>query len=107
LTPYLDIYQRVNIARTIRGLAKQKNVLVVEHDLAILDLLADIVYIAFGEPGAYGVITNPKGVRVGINEYLKGIFEKRMFESEPIRSNLNSTHRASTRMCASWRTSNG
>ncbi|MGZ4933927.1 MAG: ribosome biogenesis/translation initiation ATPase RLI [Halobacteriota archaeon] len=72
LTPYLDIYQRVNVARIIRGLAAKKTVLVVEHDLAILDLLADILYIAYGEPGAYGVITNPKGVRVGINEYLKG-----------------------------------
>ncbi|MDD1721291.1 MAG: ribosome biogenesis/translation initiation ATPase RLI, partial [Euryarchaeota archaeon] len=72
LTPYLDIYQRVNIARIIRRLAAKKTVLVVEHDLAILDLLADMLYVAYGEPGAYGVITNPKGVRVGINEYLKG-----------------------------------
>ncbi len=72
LTPYLDIYQRVNVARIIRGLAATNTVLVVEHDLAILDLLADVLYVAYGEPGAYGVITNPKGVRVGINEYLKG-----------------------------------
>ncbi|MGA7076298.1 MAG: ribosome biogenesis/translation initiation ATPase RLI, partial [Halobacteriota archaeon] len=72
LTPYLDIYQRVNVARTIRELAKRKPVLVVEHDLAILDLLAEVMYIAYGEPGTYGVITNPKGVRVGINEYLAG-----------------------------------
>jgi ATP-binding cassette subfamily E protein 1 len=72
LTPYLDIYQRVNVAHTIRELAKRKTVLVVEHDLAILDLLADVVHIAYGEPGTYGVITNPKAVRVGINEYLSG-----------------------------------
>jgi ATP-binding cassette subfamily E protein 1 len=72
ITPFLDIYQRVNVARTIRELAKRKTVLVVEHDLAILDLLADVVYIAYGEPGTYGVIANPKGVRVGINEYLTG-----------------------------------
>jgi ATP-binding cassette, sub-family E, member 1 len=72
LTPYLDIYQRVNVAHTIRELAKRKTVLVVEHDLAILDLLADVVYVAYGEPGTYGVIANPKGVRVGINEYLGG-----------------------------------
>jgi len=30
------------------------------------------VHIAYGEPGTYGVITNPKAVRVGINEYLAG-----------------------------------
>jgi ATP-binding cassette subfamily E protein 1 len=72
LTPYLDIYQRVNVAHTIRELAKRKTVLVVEHDLAILDLLADVMYIAYGEPGTYGVIAKPKAVRVGINEYLAG-----------------------------------
>src|SRR5674536_405270 len=72
LTPYLDIYQRVNVAHLIRELAKRKTVLVVEHDLAILILLADVVHIAYGEPGTYGVITNPKAVRVGINEYLTG-----------------------------------
>ncbi|MEZ5334420.1 MAG: hypothetical protein R2741_03845 [Methanolobus sp.] len=44
----------------------------VEHDLAILDVLADVVHVAYGEPGAYGVITHPKGVRVAINQYLKG-----------------------------------
>jgi ATP-binding cassette subfamily E protein 1 len=76
LTPYLDIRQRVNIARIIRELAKKKAVLVVEHDLAILDLLADVVYIAYGEPGTFGVITNPKGVRVGINEYLSGFLRE-------------------------------
>ena len=91
LTPYLDIYQRVKIARTIRELAKQKNVLVIEHDLAILDLLADTVYIAFGEPGAYGVITNPKGVRVGINEYLKGYLreENVRIRTDPIKFELH------------------
>jgi ATP-binding cassette, sub-family E, member 1 len=72
LTPYLDIYQRVNVAHTIRELAKRKTVLVVEHDLAILDLIADVMYVAYGEPGTYGVITKPKAVRVGINEYLVG-----------------------------------
>jgi len=30
------------------------------------------VHIAYGVPCGYGVITHPKGVRVGINEYLRG-----------------------------------
>jgi ATP-binding cassette subfamily E protein 1 len=46
--------------------------MVVEHDLALLDLLADNVHLIYGVPGAYGVITRPKGVRVGINQYLRG-----------------------------------
>jgi ATP-binding cassette subfamily E protein 1 len=72
ISPYLDIYQRIKAAQLIRELAENKAVMVVEHDLAILDLLADVVHIAYGTPGGFGVITHPKGVRVGINEYLKG-----------------------------------
>jgi ATP-binding cassette subfamily E protein 1 len=60
----------------IRELAVDKAVMVVEHDLAILDLLADVVHVAYGTPGAFGVITHPKGVRVGINEYLKGFLRE-------------------------------
>jgi len=76
ISPYLDIYQRIKAAQLIRELAKDKAVMVVEHDLAILDLLADVVHVAYGTPGAFGVITHPKGVRVGINEYLKGFLRE-------------------------------
>jgi len=76
ITPYLDIFQRINVAQLIREVSMYSSVLVVEHDLAILDLLADVVYIVYGEPGAYGIITNPKGVRVGINEYLQGYLKE-------------------------------
>jgi len=76
ITPYLDIFQRINVAQLIREVSKYRSVLVVEHDLAILDLLADVVHIAYGEPSAYGIITNPKGVRVGINEYLQGYLKE-------------------------------
>ena len=74
VSPYLDIGQRVTAARLIRELADEEDraVLVVEHDLAILDLLADSLHVAYGEPGAFGVITDPKSVRNGINEYLTG-----------------------------------
>jgi len=76
ISPYLDIYQRIKAAHIIRELASKKAVMVVEHDLAILDLLADVVHLAYGTPGAFGVITLPKGVRVGINEYLKGFLRE-------------------------------
>ncbi|MFZ1314821.1 ribosome biogenesis/translation initiation ATPase RLI, partial [Methanothrix sp.] len=72
ISPYLDIYQRINSARILQRLARDKAVMVVEHDLALLDLLADNVHLIYGTPGAYGVITRPKGVRVGINQYLRG-----------------------------------
>jgi ATP-binding cassette subfamily E protein 1 len=73
LTPYLDIGQRVAAARLVREMADDdRAMMVVEHDLAVLDLLADSIHVAYGEPGAFGVVTPPKSVRVGINEYLEG-----------------------------------
>jgi len=74
VSPYLDIYQRINVARILQSLAEERAVIVVEHDLALLDLLAESVHLIYGVPGAYGVITRPKGVRVGINQYLRGFF---------------------------------
>jgi ATP-binding cassette subfamily E protein 1 len=72
ITPYLDIYQRVKVAKGIREILEEKTVVVVEHDLAILDMMADLVHIVYGEPGGYGVITQPKSTSRGINEYLEG-----------------------------------
>ncbi|MBC7080016.1 MAG: ribosome biogenesis/translation initiation ATPase RLI [Methanothrix sp.] len=72
ISPYLDINQRILAARMLQDLASNKAVMVVEHDLALLDLLAESVHLAYGTPGAYGVITRPKGIRVGINQYLRG-----------------------------------
>ncbi|WP_439028555.1 ribosome biogenesis/translation initiation ATPase RLI [Haloarchaeobius sp. DT45] len=85
ITPYLDIGQRVTAARLIRDLAEDgdRSMLVVEHDLAILDLLADNLHVAYGEPGAYGVITTPKSVRNGINEYLKGYLDNENMRIRP------------------------
>ncbi len=72
VTSYLDIYQRTSVAKVIKEKAEDKPVLIVEHDIAILDMLADYVHLSYGEPAVYGVITHPKGVRTGINQYLRG-----------------------------------
>ncbi len=63
---YLDIKQRVKAARAIRSLLDAQNhVIVVEHDLAVLDFLSDFVCCMYGVPGAYGVVTMPMRVREG------------------------------------------
>lgn len=96
ITPFLDIYQRIAAASLIRDLALIRPIVIIEHDLAILDMLADTVHVAYGKPAAFGVITQPKGVRVGINQYLEGylseenvrfreypvVFEKRAHEKD-------------------------
>jgi len=68
---YLDVRERLNLAEVIRGI-KEKFVFVVEHDLVVLDYLSEYIHVIYGKPGAYGIISNIKGVRVGINEYLSG-----------------------------------
>ena len=35
--------------------------------------LADTVHVAYGKPAVFGIVTQPKGVRVGINQYLGGV----------------------------------
>jgi ATP-binding cassette subfamily E protein 1 len=86
ITPFLDIYQRMAAASLIRELAAHRPIVIVEHDLAILDMLADTVHIAYGKPAAFGVITQPKGVRVGINQYLEGFLpeENVRFRDYPV-----------------------
>jgi ATP-binding cassette subfamily E protein 1 len=77
ITPYLDVGQRMTAARLVRDLADDgdRSMLVVEHDLAILDLLADVIHVAYGRPGGFGVVTPPKSTKKGINEYLEGFLE--------------------------------
>ena len=70
---YLDVKQRLRAAECIRGLLTSEiYVIVVEHDLSILDYLSDFVCCLYGEPGAYGVVTMPFTVREGINIFLMG-----------------------------------
>jgi ATP-binding cassette subfamily E protein 1 len=69
---YLDIFQRLKIAKQIRNMAQDKQVVVIEHDLAVLDFLADTVHIYYGSDGAYGISSHPHNVRNAINTYLNG-----------------------------------
>lgn len=70
---YLDVKQRMRSAKMIRSTATASTyVVVVEHDLSILDYLSDYVCVLYGDPGVYGVITMPFSVREGINIFLAG-----------------------------------
>ena len=74
---YLDVKERLKIARIIRELAREgKYVVIVEHDLAVLDYLSDLIHILYGEPGVYGIVSLPRGVRVGINSYIEGFLKE-------------------------------
>ncbi|KAI6173280.1 Pixie [Aphelenchoides besseyi] len=93
---YLDVRQRLEAAKAIRecstsskGVGRFRDllimmfsyVMVVEHDLAILDYLSDFVCILYGVSGAYGVVTQPSGVRERINHFLKYSFRWKTCDS--------------------------
>jgi ATP-binding cassette subfamily E protein 1 len=85
---HLDVYQRIRTARSIRKLvAENKAVLVAEHDLAMLDYLSDEVYLVYGQPSTYGVVSHVHPTRGGINEYIDGYLpdENMRFRDDPIR----------------------
>ncbi len=82
-----DVFQRMEVARYIRGLAQKGSaVLVVEHDLAILDYLSYTIDVVYGDSGVYGIFTKPESVRTGINIFLDGYvpMENIRFRDHPI-----------------------
>jgi ATP-binding cassette subfamily E protein 1 len=84
---YLDVKQRLQVAKTIRTLKEQeKTIIVAEHDLAIIDYLSDQICVFYGEPAVYGVVSHVHGVRTGINIYLQGYIpdENMLFRKESI-----------------------
>ena len=84
---YLDVSQRLEVAKAIRSLkTAEKTVIVAEHDLAIIDYLSDQICVFYGEPGVYGVVSHVHGVRTGINIYLEGYIpdENMRFRKEAI-----------------------
>jgi len=70
---YNDVFQRLGVARVIQSLARiGKSVMVVEHDLTLLDFLSDFVEVLYGEPAVYGIVSSVLSTKVGINVFLDG-----------------------------------
>jgi len=84
---YLDITERINISNFISELLKKdKSVIVVEHDLLLLDYLTDMTAIFYGRQGCYGISSNVKTSKRAINNYLDGFLkeENMRFRDKPI-----------------------
>lgn len=85
---FLDIKERLNVAKIIREFSEKegKTIVLVEHDLAVLDYLADRIHITFGEPGAYGIVSKSYSTKQGINAFLNGYLKaENVIIGEPIR----------------------
>jgi ATP-binding cassette, sub-family E, member 1 len=92
---YNDVYQRLTVANVIKELAEQgKNVMVVEHDMTLLDYLSDYVHIIYGEPGAYGIVSGMQSTKVGINNFLEGFLpaENVRFRDKAFRFDITSSN---------------
>lgn len=85
---FLDVKQRMNMARCIREvlLPREKYVIVVEHDITILDYLSDYICCLYGQSGAYGIVSPPFTCGEGINNYLDGFIptDNTRFRKDPI-----------------------
>ncbi|MFH1663366.1 MAG: ribosome biogenesis/translation initiation ATPase RLI [archaeon] len=70
---FLDIKQRLKMSKIIHSLSGSgKSVMLIEHDLAVLDYLSDYIHVFYGAPGVYGVVSSVKSSKNGINEFLAG-----------------------------------
>jgi ATP-binding cassette subfamily E protein 1 len=70
---YLDVEERLSMARTIRRVIENRNAtaFVVEHDVVAQDFIADRLMIFTGIPGIKGHANQPTSLRTGMNEFLK------------------------------------
>ncbi|RWR74424.1 ABC transporter E family member 2 [Cinnamomum micranthum f. kanehirae] len=102
---YLDVKQRLKAAEVIRSLLRSNSyVIVVEHDLSVLDYLSDFICCLYGKPGAYGVVTLPFSVREGINIFLAGFVptENLRFREESLTFKVSETPQESAEEIESY-----
>lgn len=90
---FLDIKQRMNICKIISEvlLKKDKYVIIIDHDLSIIDYLCNQISIIIGKSNCYGTVSAPYSVGEAINMYLDGFIkaENIKFRDEPINFNFS------------------
>ena len=105
-TSYLDINQRLRVARFIKDLADEETaVIVIEHDLIALDYMADIIHIMYGREGCFGIVSQPKSAKSGLNTYLEGFLkeENMRFRDIPIKFEIKAPFTTARKQClTSW-----
>ena len=83
---FLDIKQRMEIVQIIKYVCSHDTyVLIVEHDLSMLDYASDEVNIVYGKGAAYGIISTSMGLSTGLNNYMEGELKDQniRFRTEP------------------------
>lgn len=70
---YLDVESRVKLSKTLKRFARktEKAVMIIDHDLMMLDYVADRGIVFKGEPGVKGFSTQPMRIGKSINSFLE------------------------------------
>jgi len=92
---FLDIAERLRVSDFILKIArnsdKKKTIVVVEHDLLILDYLTDYLNIFYGQQGAFGLVSGLKSSKEGVNAYLQGYLKSENLRIRDKELNFNFT----------------
>jgi ATP-binding cassette subfamily E protein 1 len=101
---FLDIEERLRVSEFIKKLAQGKIVIVVEHDLLILDYLTEYLNIFFGQEGCFGLVSGVKSSSNGVNSYLNGFLREENLKIRDSSLNFNFTKNQSSagRLISSW-----
>jgi len=74
---YLDIGERIKLSQILRSwINKERQMVVIEHDLIVLDFVSDLIHIFYGSPGIYGIVSSSYSTNVGINNFLRGFLKE-------------------------------
>lgn len=101
---FLDIKERLRVSDFLKEISKNKTLVIVEHDLLILDYLTDYLNIFFGGQGAFGKVSGIKSSKVGVNAYLQGFLkeENLKIRDKPLNFNFTKNPLMSGRKIAEW-----
>jgi ATP-binding cassette subfamily E protein 1 len=83
---------------------KDKAIVLIEHDLLLLDYVTDYVNILYGKPGCYGVISEIRAAKKAINTYLSGFLKEEniRFRDKEIKFNFGAKRKTESNILFEW-----
>lgn len=84
---FLDYAYRIRLVEYLREHFQDQHVLLVDHDLSLLSYACNQTYILYGEPGVYGIVSQPYSTDRAIHMFLEGFLEGEnvRFRNEPVK----------------------
>ena len=70
---HLDVEQRVRVTRMIKHHAdgREAGIMVIDHDIYLIDMISERILVFEGEPGIAGTAAGPFRMREGMNRFLE------------------------------------